>query len=68
MFVLVCRCAVLARSQQNDRGGKHRGVWWIVLRARVRGTVPQAGARERVPRAGARIRRRQVQSQPLMHI
>ena len=64
---LYCVLVCVRRRSRSDRGGTRR---WAVPRASVRGAVPRVGARRLVPRAGLpeRIRRRQVQSHPLMHI
>ena len=59
LFLFIyCVFVCVRRRSRSDRGGTHRRA------------VPQAGDRRPVPRAGlpGRIRRRQVQSHPLMHV
>ena len=64
---LYCVLVCVRRRLRCERWRTRR---WAVPRASVQGAVPRAGARRLVPRAGlpGRIRRRQVQSHPLMHI
>ena len=60
--VFVCMC-------RRPRCERRRARWRAVLRASERGPVPRPQARRTVLRPGPprRLRRRQVQSHPLMH-